>query len=176
MKRSTGLSHALGALTARARRLGLTDGAWAERAGLRKETLSRLRSRTSCDFRTLDALAAVVGARAGVLPASLPGSTADGHFPAQVGREYEEELVRLCGSRNHDLRAWRESGPAFFMAGLAVMLASVPRFDRRALLALAEHLHPGASEAVVFNRWLARTPVKPSRFLPLLDAESQRAA
>jgi hypothetical protein len=62
------------------------------------------------------------------------------------------------------------------MAGLAVMLAAMSDHDRRGLLALAEQLHPGASEPEVFARWLKRSPVRPSRFLPLVEALSTRAA
>ena len=62
------------------------------------------------------------------------------------------------------------------MAGLAVMMASTPGYDRRALLALAEQLHPGATEVAVFSRWLERSPVRPTRFLALLDAGTARAA
>jgi hypothetical protein len=45
--------------------------------------------------------------------------------------------------------------------------------DRRHLLDLAEHLHPGSSQVTVFNRWLERSPLKPTRFLPLVDAARQ---
>jgi len=40
--------------------LGLTDTAWANRAGVWKETLSRLRRREACDFETLRSLAHAV--------------------------------------------------------------------------------------------------------------------
>ena len=43
-------------------------------------------------------------------------------------------------------------------------------------LHLAEALHPGATEPRVFARWLAETPLPPSRFLPMLEMESRRAA
>ncbi len=66
--------------------------------------------------------------------------------------------------------------PAFFMAGLAVMLAGEANWDRRALLDLAEGLHPGATEVAVFARWLKRSPPRPSRFLPMLAMELQHAA
>jgi hypothetical protein len=56
------------------------------------------------------------------------------------------------------------------MAGLAVMLASAGNTDRRGVLDLAERLHPGASEVSVFTRWLDRSPLRPTRFLPLVDA------
>ena len=61
------------------------------------------------------------------------------------------------------------------MAGLAVMLASTAGRDRRGLLGLAEQLLPGASETVVFSRWLERSPLRPTRFLSLLSAHVQHA-
>ena len=63
MKRSTELNIILEVLEREVRALRLTDTQWATRAGIRKETLSRLRGRRSCDFETLDALARVVGSR-----------------------------------------------------------------------------------------------------------------
>lgn len=177
MKKSTSaLPEILGALTRSARARKLSDTEWAARASLRKETLSRLRRRASCDFATLEGLAAVVGARIGVVNADWPECSIDGHFPLQVHREYEEHLLDLCASRTLDLQRWAELGPRFFMAGLAVMLASVSELDRRGLLSLAELLHPGASEPVVFEQWLKRSPVRPSRFLPMLAVEMKHAA
>ncbi len=156
-------------LTRRAREMGLSDTGWANRAGIRKETLSRLRSRQSCDFETLRLLAETVGTRVGVLEMHAPGSTADGHFPEKLDRDYEERLVELSASGDLDTQRWAGMGPRFFMAGLAVMLASAGNTDRRGLLELAERLHPGASEVPVFNRWLERSPLRPTRFLPLLE-------
>jgi hypothetical protein len=177
MNKSTdALKAALLNLTRQARALALSDTEWARRAAVRKETLSRLRQRTSCDFATLQALAQVVGARVGVLDANAPGSTADGHFPAKVNRGLEEQLVTLCASHDLDRERWQNLGPAFFMAGLAVMVASVRGFNRNGLCALAEQLHPGMSQPDVFSLWLKRSPVRPSRFLPLLANRVQRAA
>lgn len=177
MLRSThALQSTLLALTRQARALGLTDTEWAARAAVRKETLSRLRQRRSCDFATLQALAQVVGARIGVLDANFPGSTADGHFPARVNRGLEEQLLDLCASRDLDRQRWEDLGPRFFMAGLAVMVASMKGFNRGELCALAEQLHPGSSQPDVFSLWLTRSPVRPSRFLPLLANRVQRAA
>ena len=170
------LVRTLNLLTQHARRRGLTDSAWADRAGIRKETLSRLRGRKSCDFATLCRLADVVGARLDVLEAAPAETTPDGHFPLGVDREYEERLVAVCVSRDRNPIHWASAGPRFFMAGLAVMLATSPVMDRRALLDLAEQLHPGASEVAVFGRWLERSPVRPSRFLPLLEARLAHAA
>ncbi len=177
MKQSTQpLRAALDVLSRRARSTGLTDAQWAARAGVRKETLSRLRSRSNCDFATLQALAEVVGATAAVIEGRAPGLSADGHFPAKVDRNHESQLLDLCASGNLDPERWRRLGPAFFMAGLAVMLASAAGSNRRGLCDLAEQLHPGSTRTDVFSLWLARSPVRPSRFLPLLAKRSQHAA
>lgn len=172
----TNLESVLATLSASARRRGLTDTAWAASAGVRKETLSRLRSRRTCDFATLDALARAVGARIDVLAVDGPLLAADGHFPVAVKRDDEERLLELAASRILDADAWKRCGPAFFMAGLAVMLAGVHGLDRRGLLALAERLHPGSSQVDGFTLWLARSPVRPSRFMPLLKERLLRAA
>jgi hypothetical protein len=170
------LESVLATLSASARRRGLTDTAWAASAGVRKETLSRLRSRRSCDFATLDALARAVGARVDVLDIDGPPLAADGHFPVAVKRDDEERLLALAASRTLDANAWKRCGPAFFMAGLAVMLAGVRGLDRPGLLALAERLHPGSSAVDGFTLWLARSPVRPSRFIPMLKERLPRAA
>ena len=104
-----------------------------------------------------------------------PGSTPDGHLPARVDRDCEDRLVDLCVSGDLDAGRWAEAGPRFFMAGLAVMLASMRHTDRRGLLALAERLYPGASELAVFDRWLQRSPLRPTRLLSLIDARLPRA-
>jgi hypothetical protein len=176
MVRSThNLSQVLHDLTVRAREAGLTDTAWAARAGVRKETLSRLRGRDTCDFGTLSSLASALSCHLSVHPSSTVDA-GDGHFPRRLNREYEEKLLQLCASRTLDATRWEKLGPRFFMAGLAVMLAGHRGFERRALLELAERLHPGASEPEVFTRWLEQSPLRPSRFLPMLDVRVNRAA
>lgn len=175
MSKSTdALATVLTNLTARARDCGLTATAWADRAGVRKETLSRLRGRATCDFSTLNALAEAIGARLTVT--EPPVATTGRHFPASMDRDYEQRLLDLCASRTLNPDRWELLGPSFFMAGLAVMLASTRDFDRRSLLALAEELHPGASEPTVFARWLKASPLRPSRFLPMLSVQVKRAA
>jgi len=170
------LNQTLTDLTRQARALGLNDTAWADRAGVRKETLSRLRRRRSCDFDTLRSLAEAVGARLGVLEVQRPDSTPDGHFPLYLDRDYEERLIELAVSGDLEPDRWAGMGPRFFMAGMAVMLASTRNGDRRGLLALAERLHPGASEAAVFNLWLERSSLRPTRFLSSVDARTAHAA
>ncbi|HVX56488.1 MAG TPA: hypothetical protein VHA37_02040 [Candidatus Saccharimonadales bacterium] len=177
MERSnTQLPTFLSDLTAKARALSLTDTEWSARAGVRNETLSRLRRRSSCDLSTLQALAAAVGARLVIDHSTAATVTPDGHFPSSLDRDDEARLLKLAASGDLAYDAWSAAGPRFFMAGLAVMLAGEPGLDRRGLLALAERLHPGASEPAVFARWLERSPLRPSRFLPLLAMERKHAA
>jgi len=175
-KSTTELLVILDALYRKALELGITHTQWAARAGIRKETLSRLRGRRSCDFATLQSLAVVVGTNVGLIDANPSKRTQDGQCPAQVDREYEERLLDLCASGDLEPARWRLCGPPFFMAGLAVMVASVPEFDRRSLLDLAETLHAGSSQVGVFSLWLQRSPIRPSRFLPMLLTGLRRAA
>lgn len=172
----TTLASILDALTLAARQKGLNDTAWAAASGFSKETLSRLRRRSTCDLSTLLALAEAAGTRLSVTVATQPTLTSDSHFPNDLSRDYEQQLLTLCASGTLNPAAWASAGPAFFMAGLAVMLASNPDADRRGLLNLAETLHPGATELGVFAVWLRRSPVRPSRFLPMLVMESKHAA
>jgi DNA-binding phage protein len=170
------LATLLHSLTAAARKKGFNDAAWASAAGFSKETLSRLRRRSSCDLSTLLALAKAADASLSVSLTTQPPTTPDGHFPGELSRDYEQQLLKLCASRTLDPAVWASEGPAFFMAGLAVMLASSPDADRRGLLSLAEILHPGATELPAFAKWLRRSPVRPSRFLPMLAMEMKHAA
>jgi hypothetical protein len=176
MPRSTSrLSAVLGALSAVARQAGWSDAEWARRSGLPKETLCRLRSRSTCDFATLDALARAVDTTLEV-SARTGRTSADGRWPAVVDRSLEAQLAGVLGARSTRISDWRPLGPPFFLAGLAVVLASLPELDRKKYLDLAEALHPGATEPRVFARWLAETPLPPSRFLPMLEAKLRRAA
>jgi hypothetical protein len=176
MKKSSHMNAVLEQLARAARALRLTDTEWAARAGIRKETLSRLRGRPSCDFSTIDALARATGSRIGVIEFNGLDSIQDGRFPASFERDYEEQLIALCESRSLDAATWVGLGPKFFMAGIAVMLASMPQFERRALLDLAEQLHAGSSHVTVFALWLQGSPLRPSRFLPMLQVNSRDAA
>ena len=175
-KSTNALGTMLARLSERAREHGLTDTAWADLAGVRKETLSRLRGRDTCDLATLSSLAASVGARLAVIEQSASPVESGRNFPAAISRDYERQLLNLCASRSLDPARWEQLGPRFFMAGLAVMVAGTPDFERRSLLNLAEELHPGASEPAVFARWLKGSPLRPSRFLPMLSVQVNRAA
>ena len=169
MNMSTGLSpgELLEKMAPAARAKFASDAGWAKAAGLPKETLSRLKSQPSCDLRTLDALARAAGyALAPVRPEAM--QEAGDHLPRKFGREHEEVLLDLASSRNVDRATWCSRGPAFFMGGLAVMLGSARGFDRERYLRLAESLHPGVSTPEVFALWLDQSPVRPSRFLPMV--------
>jgi hypothetical protein len=154
-------------MTPAARRRFGSDRGWAAACRLAPETLSRLRKRESCDLRTLAALASAAGFRLEPVPA--------GADSAAFGRAREEELIDLAASGDTDAATWHRFGEPFFMGGLAMMLASARGFDRRRYLELAEALHPGVSRPDVFGLWLSRTPVSPSRFLPLARHRSRRA-
>ena len=142
-----------------------TASEWASASGLPKETLSRLRSKPSCDLRTLVSLADA----AGCTLVAVPRATRAGeHMPNVFGRDYEDALLDLCASGNADPNAWRATGPAFFMGGLAVLLAGARGFERERYLRLAEALHPGVSTPEVFATWLKQSPAKAARFLPMV--------
>ena len=141
---------------------GMLDRDWALGAGLRPETLARLRGRSDCDLRTLESLAKVVGLRVGLILRIEPG------LPDKFGRTEEEALLDLCASGSLDLRRWLDAGPRWFVAGLATLIAGARGADREGLLLLSEALFPGMSGIEEFGRWLKASPLKASRFLPML--------
>jgi hypothetical protein len=160
-----------------------SDRKWADKAGVRPETVSRLRNRGDCVLSTLEALAHAVGLKlfvgpnSGVRASASKSATADlRHMPAKYGREEEQKLLDLCSEPEAELGRWRSAGPSFFMGGLAVMLASARGYDRSRYLGLAELLHPGITTPEVFSAWLAQSPVRPSRFLPMLEKWRAKAA
>lgn len=170
-----GLQSLLAELSGAARRRGLTDSAWARLAGLPKESLSRLRRRRDCDWATLERLASAVGMRLAVSPPTDVSLTPDGHLPMALTRDSEQRLYELVRSGDLTPATWRAHGPAFFMAGLAVLLAYEGNPDRRQLLELAELLHPGMSTPEVANIWMRRTPIEPSRFFAQLEEGGRHA-
>jgi hypothetical protein len=143
-----------------------TDAAWADASGLPRETLCRLKRQRSCDLRTLAALAGSAGLSLVAVPLAAVGRGE--HVPERLDREYENELLDLAASSDTDLAHWRARGPAFFMGGFAVMLASARGFDRERYLRLAEALHPGITTPEVFAVWLSRSPLRAARFLPMV--------
>ena len=80
-------------------------------------------------------------------------------------------MSRAAALRFGSDAAWaRAAGPAYFMGGLAVLLAGVRGADRQRLLELAETIHPGVSTPEVFGAWLAASPLQPSRSLDIQGA------
>lgn len=146
---------------ARAQRL--SDHAWAVSAGLRPETLARLANRSDCDLNTLNALGSVVGLRMQAVPIAAPV------LPAVFGRAEEQALLDLCASGSADVRHWLAGGPRWFMAGVAMLMARGTGPQRKNMALLAEALCPGMSTVESFNQWLLLSPVKPTRFLAMLE-------
>ena len=103
-------------------------------------------------------------------PAAAPKKTRPSRPSPRWTRREEERVIALCASGDYRLSRWLRAGDPRTLAGVAVMLASQEEFDRSRMLVLAEGLYPGMSTAKKFDRWLARTPVKAARFLPMLKA------
>lgn len=74
----------LARITDTARSQGLSRRALAQRAGLRPETLSRIASRGTCDFATLERLAAAAGLRLAI----------EGSAPQAAGNARDEILLK----------------------------------------------------------------------------------
>ena len=87
-----------------------------------------------------------------------------------LSRAEEGRLVELCASGDLRPSRWRRAGDPQLLAGVATLLASQRGFDRPRLLALAERLHRGMSTPAEFGRWLRQSPVRPARFLPMVEA------
>jgi hypothetical protein len=145
-----------------AARLGLNRGRWAERAGLRAETLSRLFARDDCELRTLTNLAGAANQRLLLVPQP------DREMPTPWNREVERGYALLCASGSTDVGRWLSEGPRYFLSGLAMMMASSRGADREAYLALAFALCPAMRDPTEFGTWLSMTPTRPSRFLPMV--------
>lgn len=137
---------------------------WAEASGVPQETLSRLKAKPSCDLRTLNALAQAAGYQIAVIPKTADNGS---HFPQELSRDMEMDLLALAASGNTEVDVWKQHGPSFFLGGLAVLLASGRGFDREKYMRLAEELHPGISNHEVFAKWLESSPIRAARFLPM---------
>lgn len=161
---SNALSQLFESMSRQAGHRGLSRRDWAVAAGVRPETLSRLTQRGDCDLNTVARLAAAVG-----LEVSLRSALAR-EMPKAFGREEEDRLLELCASGSTDVGRWLRAGPPYFMAGLAVLVAGQADVDRKAMLMLAEALHPGMTSPEEYSRWLESSPLRPSRFLPMRRA------
>lgn len=106
-------------------------------------------------------------------PAAEPAPAPNRTSPARAGlsRAEEERLLKLCASGDLRPSRWLRAGDRRLLAGVAVMLASQPEFDRVRLLALAERLAPGMTRPEAFARWLEHSPVKAARLMPMVRAQ-----
>ncbi len=102
----------LARITDAARSQGLSRRVLAQRAGVRPETLSRIASRGTCDFTTLERLAAAAGLRLGV-SGETPG--AGSGRDAVLGKQnLVRTLAKAHGARSVELfgsAARGEDGP-----------------------------------------------------------------
>lgn len=160
---ASSLASFLDQLTPAARRARLTDREWADKAKLRPETLARLKQRTDCALGTLKALAGAVGWRVSLAQVS------ERKMPARMDRDAEAAWLDLCASGSLDVRRWLDAGPRYFAAGLALLLSTARGADREALTVLADALYAGITAPAEMNQWLARSPLKPSRILPMIE-------
>ena len=119
--------HLVDSLSTLARRRFTSDAQWARASGVPAETLSRLRTRLTCDVRTLWALAD--GANC-ALVAVPNGAQACEDCQPTFDRARESALLDLCASGAHNAVDWRAYGDSFNMGGLATLLASARPFDR----------------------------------------------
>jgi prevent-host-death family protein len=103
-------------------------------------------------------------------PVATSVSPVAGERQRRWTRGEEERAVNLCARGDFRPSRWMRAGDRRMLAGIAVMLASLDRFDRARMLALAERLDAGMSKPDKFGRWLARSPVQAARFVPRVEA------
>jgi hypothetical protein len=113
-----------------------------------------------------DTLTAAFGHRIVAVPGDEAGHADE--FPRDFGRSREAALLELAAASDLEPARWLAHGSPFFMAGLAFLLACGDDSTRAAYVRLAESLHPGIGDPAEFGRWLTCSPVRPSRFLPML--------
>ena len=174
MPRSTSRLSAVetGALSAqlRAKRACPTRSGLAA-PGCRRKRSVRLRSRSTCDFTTLDALPGgrCRRPRRRVL-ARGERALMDVAWPAMVDRSLECRLVDAARLRlNPHRRLASALHRASFSRGNRGDACEPPQNSTaQKHLDLAESLHPGATEPRVFAKWLAETPLPPRASCPCL--------
>lgn len=100
-------------ITAAAKSRGLNRRALAQRAGLRPETVSRIASRGTCDFATLERLAAAAGLRLG-LQDEVPHAAGQARSEVLRKQALVRTLAKAHGARSVELfgsAARNEDGP-----------------------------------------------------------------
>jgi len=150
-----------------ARSLGLSRRALAQRAGIRPETVSRIASRGTCDFSTLERLAAAVGLRLGLHDETAPG--VGGGRDAVLRRQaLIRTLAKAHGARSVELfgsAARDEDGPG---SDLDFVVELEPGRSLLDLIGLAEDLQEALGRKVEL---VTRAGMKPR-----LRADAQRDA
>ena len=130
-----------------ARAQGLSRRALALRAGLRPETVSRIASRGTCDFATLERLATAAGLQLG-LRDETPPSTGGGRDAVLRKQALIRTLARAHGARSLDLfgsAARDEDGPG---SDLDFLVALEPGRSLLDLIGLAEDLQEALGRRV----------------------------
>jgi hypothetical protein len=176
------LQQTLARLVIAARRQGLNDHDWAIAAGIRPETLSRLRQRQDCDLATLVKIARAAQCTL-TLDAHMQGESMvskDGLFPAKLSLREERAIASLaCREASYQRSldkaraAWLAMGPGYFMAGVALLASRALPHGRVRLVELATALHPGITVAKVFAHWRAHTPVPAENLLHAILEQSR---
>lgn len=126
-------------IVAAARARGLNRRALAERAGVRQETVSRIASRGTCDFATLQQLSAAVGLRLG-LQEGAPYTAGQARSDVLRRQALIRTLAKAHGARSVELfgsAARGEDGPA---SDLDFLVELEPGRSLLDLIGLAEDL------------------------------------
>lgn len=130
-----------------ARAQGLSRRALAQRAGVRPETLSRIASRGTCDFDTLERLAAAAGLRLGI---QEDPPRAAGQARAEVLRRQAliRTLARAHGARSIELFGSAARGEDLPGSDLDFLVELEPGRSLLDLIGLAEDLQDALGRKV----------------------------
>ena len=158
-------------IAAAARARGLSMRQVALQAGVRPETVSRIRRRANCDYDTLARLAAAAGLEIGMRPAgAAAGAPPDSHLLQKARRGEAQERQRAYEARlarEHDRVA----------AGLALGALGAPDLVR-ARRQVARWVKQGTCSPWYARRWseiLAGKPAEAAARLLALEEGEQKA-
>ena len=147
MPKSSAAATALARITGTAKSQGLNLRALAARAGIRPETVSRIASRGTCDFATLERLAAAVGLRLG-LHDETAGGAGSGREAVLRKQALVRTLAKAHGARSVELfgsAARGEDGPE---SDLDFLVELEPGRSLLDLIGLAEDLQEALGRKV----------------------------
>ena len=147
MREPSAVAATLARISAAAKSQGLSRRALAKRAGVRPETVSRIASRGTCDFATLEQLAAAVGLRLGLQDeAPYAGGRARGEVLRRqalirtLAKAHGARSVELFGSAARD-----QDGPG---SDLDFLVELEPGRSLLDLIGLAEDLQEALGRKV----------------------------